>query len=192
MVYVTGYVTSYVTKKNLTEERGSTRRGKITPIGLLTQQKWVGINKVFSPRYVVKFKQVKLLFFSKLKMVKSERDVVAEARFYNFNWLQIHYSFDWHKTPTYRWRPTHRLLAARFSADLEQLQNRDFSTSNRSKPIRVLTRKYRHLIPFYPHPRLPAAPFPADLKHLFRTAAAAAAATTRKREGRHEGGKSRP
>ena len=35
---------------------------------------------------------------------------------------------------------THRLLATRFSADLKQLQNRDFSTSNRSKTIRVLTR----------------------------------------------------
>ena len=39
-----------------------------------------------------------------------------------------------------RWRPTHRLLLARFSADLKQLQNRNFWTSNRSKPIGVLTR----------------------------------------------------
>ena len=44
------------------------------------------------------------------------------------------------KIPTYRWPPTHRLPAARYSADLKQLQNRDFATSNRSKPIRVLTR----------------------------------------------------
>ena len=41
--------------------------------------------------------------------------------------------------PAYRWPPTHRLLAARFLADLEQLQNRDFSASNRIKPIVVLT-----------------------------------------------------
>ena len=40
----------------------------------------------------------------------------------------------------YRWPPTHRLLAARFSADLEQLQNWDFATSNCSKTIGVLTR----------------------------------------------------
>ena len=45
-----------------------------------------------------------------------------------------------HKIPAYRWPPTQRLLAARFSADLEQVQNRYFSTSNRSKPIGVLTR----------------------------------------------------
>ena len=45
------------------------------------------------------------------------------------------------KIPAYRWPPTHRLLAARFLADFEQLQNRDFAISNRSKPIRVLTRK---------------------------------------------------
>ena len=44
------------------------------------------------------------------------------------------------KIPMYWWPPTHRLLAARFSADLEQLQNRDFATSKSSKPIRVLTR----------------------------------------------------
>ena len=42
--------------------------------------------------------------------------------------------------PAYRWPPTHRLLAARFLANLEQLQNRDFAISNRSKPICVLTR----------------------------------------------------
>ena len=40
---------------------------------------------------------------------------------------------------TQRWPPTHRLLLARFPADLKQLQNRNFWTSNRSKPIRVLT-----------------------------------------------------
>ena len=44
-----------------------------------------------------------------------------------------------HKIPTYRWPPTRRLLAARFSADLEQLQNWDFATWNRSKPIWVWT-----------------------------------------------------
>ena len=49
-------------------------------------------------------------------------------------------SFDFQKIPMYRWPPTHRLLAARFSADLEQLQNWDFATSNCSKPIWVLTR----------------------------------------------------
>ena len=49
-------------------------------------------------------------------------------------------SFDAHKILVYAWPPTHRLPSARFSADLKQLQNRDFSTSNRSKPIRVLTR----------------------------------------------------
>ena len=42
--------------------------------------------------------------------------------------------------PGYRWPPTQRLLAARFLANLEQLQNRDFAISNRSKPIGVLTR----------------------------------------------------
>ena len=42
--------------------------------------------------------------------------------------------------PAYRWPPTQRLLAARFLANLEQLQNRDFAISNRSKPIWVLTR----------------------------------------------------
>ena len=49
-------------------------------------------------------------------------------------------SFDAHKILVYAWPPTHMLPSARFSADLKQLQNRDFSTSNRSKPIGVLTR----------------------------------------------------
>ena len=40
-------------------------------------------------------------------------------------------------------------------------------TSNGSKPIRLLTRNYKHLIPFYPQPRLLAARFLADLKQLF-------------------------
>ena len=80
------------------EGRGSTRRGKISPIRRLTQKKRVGMSKVFSPRFVVKFKQAKLLFFSKLKMVikqakllfpkvnmvRSERDFVAAARFFSF------------------------------------------------------------------------------------------------------------
>ena len=39
------------------------------------------MNKVFSPRYVVKFKQVKLVYYSELKMVKSERDVLAVRDF---------------------------------------------------------------------------------------------------------------
>ena len=52
------------------------------------------MTEVFSPRFVVKFKQAKLLFFSKLKMVikqakllfpkvkmvRPERDIVAVAR----------------------------------------------------------------------------------------------------------------
>ena len=63
-------------------------------------------------------------------------------------------------------------IVARFSADLEQLQNWAFSTWNRSKPIRVLTQNYRHIIPFSPHPRLLAARFSADLKQLLRSAAA--------------------
>ena len=49
-------------------------------------------------------------------------------------------SFDPYKIPLERRPPTHRLLDARFLGELKQLQNRDFSTSNRSKPIRVLTR----------------------------------------------------
>ena len=49
-------------------------------------------------------------------------------------------SFDAHKILVYAWPPTHMLPSARFSADLKQLQNRDFSTSNSSKPIWVLTR----------------------------------------------------
>ena len=130
------------------------------------------MTKVFSPGFIVKFKQGKLLFFSKLKMVRTEREVVAAARFSNFKVLQTYKSFDSHKILPERGPPIHRLLAARFSADLKELQNRYFSTSNRSKPIGVLTRKYRHLIPFYPHPRLLAARFSADLKQLFGSAAA--------------------
>ena len=146
------------------------------------------MTKVFSPRFIVKFKQGKLLFFSKLKMVRTEREVVAAARFSNFKVLQTYKSFDSHKILPERGPPIHRLLAARFSADLKELQNRYFSTSNRSKPIRVLTRKYRHLIPFYPHPRLPAARFSVDLKQLFRTAAAA----TTERRGSTRRGKITP
>ena len=116
---------------------------------------------------MVKFKQGKLLFFSKLKIVRSEREVVAAARFSNFKVLWTYKSFDSHEILAERGPPIHRLLAARFSADLKQLQNRYFSTSNRCKPIRVLTSKYRPLIPFYPHPRLLAARFSADLKQLF-------------------------
>ena len=54
--------------------------------------------------------------------------------------LFSHNSFDAHKIPLEQWPPSHRLLDAWFLGDLKQLQNRDFSTSNRSKPIRVLTR----------------------------------------------------
>ena len=36
--------------------------------------------------------------------------------------------------------PSRKLLTARVSGDLKQLKNRDFSSSNRSKPICVLTR----------------------------------------------------
>ena len=96
------------------------------------------MTKVFSPGFIVKFKQGKLLFFSKLKMVRTEREVVAAARFSNFKVLQTYKSFDSHKILPERGPPIHRLLAARFSADLKQLQNRYFSTSNRSKPIPVL------------------------------------------------------
>ena len=39
-----------------------------------------------------------------------------------------------------RWPPTHSLLVTQFSANLKQLQNRDFWTSNRSKPTILLTR----------------------------------------------------
>ena len=74
------------------------------------------MSKVFSPRFVVKFKQAKLLFCSKLKMVikqakllfpkvkmvRSERDVVAAARFVNFKLLLNHKSFDAHNIPAYR------------------------------------------------------------------------------------------
>ena len=49
-------------------------------------------------------------------------------------------SFGSNKIPSWGGPTIHRLLAARFSADLKQLQNWDFSTLNRSKPIRVLTR----------------------------------------------------
>ena len=62
------------------------------------------------------------------------------ARFYNLKSPWTHSSFDMQNIPAYRWPPTHRLLAARFLANLEQLQNRDFSNSKRSKPTRVLTR----------------------------------------------------
>ena len=70
-----------------------------------------------------------------------------------------------------------------------QEKARDLSTSNRSTPIRVLTRNYRHLIPLYPYPRLLAARFSADLKQLF---CCPPAALTRKEGGRHIGGASAP
>ena len=53
--------------------------------------------------------------------------------------LYTHKSFDAPKMLVQRWPPTYSLLLARFSADFKQLQNRNFWTSNRSKPIRVLT-----------------------------------------------------
>ena len=39
----------------------------------------------------------KLLFFSQLKIVRSERDVVAVARFSNFKLLYTHRILDMHK-----------------------------------------------------------------------------------------------
>ena len=101
------------------------RKGRRSFCEILRYPLWLGVN---------------LLFPSQLKILWSERDVVAAARFSNFKSLYTHNSFDNHKIPTYRWPSTHRLPAARFSADLKQLQKPDFSTSNRSKPIRVLTR----------------------------------------------------
>jgi len=44
----------------------------------------------------------KLLFFPQLKIVRSERDVVAVARFSNFKSLSTHNSFDMHEIPKYR------------------------------------------------------------------------------------------
>ena len=67
-----------------------------------------------------------------------------------------------------------------------QEKAQDLSTSNRSKPIGVLTRNYRHLIPLYPYPRLLAARFSADFRQLF--VCPPAAALTRKEGGRQLGG----
>ena len=45
------------------------------------------MTKIFSPRFIIKFKHEKLLFFSKLNIVRSEREVVAAERFDNFKVL---------------------------------------------------------------------------------------------------------
>ena len=60
----------------------------------------------------------------------------------NFKSLETRRSFDAFKILVCAWPPTYRLPSAWFSADLKQLQNRDFATSNRSKTIRVLTRNF--------------------------------------------------
>ena len=98
-------------------------------------------------------------------------------------------SFDAHKILVYAWPPTYRLPSARFSADLKQLQNRDFSTSNRSKPIRVLTRTQSSCS----DDRLPIGYLLPDFQPIWRNFFDSLFFfTTRKEGGRHLGGASAP